>query len=347
MIITEALLITCLAAVLMISSYTDLKESIIPNRYLLSCAVIAIICDVIYYAFWMRDCLSLFLINYALLAVVGIVFYAYNLWAAGDCKLLLVVGLCIPGRFYTFSELQVGVSFYIVALVFSLAFLYVVIESIVLGIKDRQLFNLTFGRFDWKEALISYFAMVGALAIIGAVLSLILPVSIERGESLSIALNFLAVLTLIRLRQKVSIKVMAAVMAVSWIGVLFLSVTGIYTMRLVGDPKSWLIVLVIMLLRLISEKYNYRVIPTQEVKAGQILSAATVLGMSSSRVQGLPTGSTEDLRSRLTASEAESVRRWETSAQGKHYVVIVRKIPFAVFISAGTVLFLAFEVAML
>ena len=53
---------------------------------------------------------------------------------------------------------------------------------------------------------------------------------------------------------------------------------------------------------------------------------------------------TEDLEARLTEEEAESVHRWEKSKYGSDTVVIVRKIPFAVFLALGTLLFLAAEV---
>jgi len=347
MIIVEALLITCLAAALGFSSYSDLKDSIIPNRLLVRCAIPAVICDIIYYPAWAAEYLPLFFVNLAVLTVVGIIFYAYNLWAAGDCKLLMVVGLCIPGRFYTFMGNGFGVSFYIVAIVFSIAFLYVVAESIVLSIKNHELFKITFGGFGLKEALISYFSMVGALTVVSILLSQLFPALSEQSEAISVAINFLIVLTLIQIRQHVSKKVIVIAMIVSWVIVAVFSYIGIYGVKFSFNIWSWVLVLVVMALRLASDKYNYRTIPTSEVKAGQILSAATVMGMAASRVHGLPTSSTEDLRSRLTAEEADSVHRWEASAHGKPYVVIVRKIPFAVFIAAGTLAFLGLEVAML
>ena len=91
-------------------------------------------------------------------------------------------------------------------------------------------------------------------------------------------------------------------------------------------------------------RYNYQEIPTSSVTAGQILSAKTVASFASSRVRGLPTNMTEDMHSRLSEAEAASVRRWEHSAMGKAYVTIVRKVPFAVFISVGTVILLITEV---
>lgn len=346
MIICEALLLTCLSAVLFLSSYTDCKNNIILNKHLFRCAISAIIVDIIYYMTWATSFLTLFAINMVLLIAVGIVFYVYNLWAAGDCKLLIVVGLCIPGRFYSFWGTGIGISFYIVAGVFSLAFIYIVLESIVLGIKDKQLFKVTFEGFDWKESIVSYLAMVGSLALIGKFLSSFFPGLANGGTAISVAINFLIVLTMIQVRQRMDFKVLLGVLIVVWSGIAILSISNLYEIRFGGNTTSWFLVLLVMALRMISDKYNYKVIPTSEVRQGQILSASTILGFSASRVRGLPSGATEDLRSRLTEAEAESVRRWETSAHGKPYVVIVRKIPFAVFISTGTIIFLVFEVAM-
>lgn len=101
---------------------------------------------------------------------------------------------------------------------------------------------------------------------------------------------------------------------------------------------------VLMCLRMLVQDYNYRTIPTEEVREGQILAAGTVCRFARSRVRNLPTGMTEDLSSRLTAEEAASVRRWQHSRYGEDTVVIVRKIPFAIFIAVGTIAFLIFEV---
>jgi hypothetical protein len=92
------------------------------------------------------------------------------------------------------------------------------------------------------------------------------------------------------------------------------------------------------------EKYNYQSIPTAEVRSGQILSAATVLSFAPSQVKGLPTNCSEDIESKLTEEEAASVRRWEKSKYGRDSVVIVRKIPFAIFLGIGTVAMLVLEV---
>ena len=81
--------------------------------------------------------------------------------------------------------------------------------------------------------------------------------------------------------------------------------------------------------------YNYKTIPTEDVTEGMVLSGTDTLFMQQSRVKGLPALSDETLRSRITAEEADSVKRWGKSKYGKSEISIVRKIPFAAFLSIG------------
>ena len=75
-----------------------------------------------------------------------------------------------------------------------------------------------------------------------------------------------------------------------------------------------------------------------------ILSMGSILLLAKSKVKGLPHFSTEDLKSRLSADEVDSVLRWSKTKIGQDTIVIVRKIPFALFIGIGTLLFTFWEV---
>ena len=66
-----------------------------------------------------------------------------------------------------------------------------------------------------------------------------------------------------------------------------------------------------------------------------ILSMASSMPMQASRIQGLPGISTEDLKDRLTTEQAESIKRWGKTQKGLDSLMIVKKIPFAIFISFG------------
>lgn len=346
MIILEAVLLTLLLVVLIYSGYTDCTNSQISNRMVLLAGSIAFAIDVLYYAIFAGEYLKLFAINLVMIAVVGFVFYAYHLWAAGDCKLILVVGLCIPGRFYSFWDIGTAPAFVIFILVFSLAFLYVIMESFVIGLKNKDLFNLSFRNIDYISVLLSYFSMVSVIMLINWGIWKLFAKALDDNLIFSMAVSFLVVLTLSQIRNHLGKRELLYIALAGWsmIGVLVL--VGQYTVNLTTDYKSWLIVFILMFLRMVAEKYNYQTIPTQSLKCGQILSAGTVLSFMPSRVQGLPTGTTEDLRSRLTQDEVDSVKRWEASKYGKPFIVIVRKIPFAVFIGIGTIVFIFLEVAM-
>ena len=79
---------------------------------------------------------------------------------------------------------------------------------------------------------------------------------------------------------------------------------------------------------------------TSKVEKGMVLAYSTIVYFIPSTIKGLPKEkTTEDIRSRITADEAESIKRWETSKYGQPEIVIVRKIPFAIFISIGTVIY--------
>ena len=65
-----------------------------------------------------------------------------------------------------------------------------------------------------------------------------------------------------------------------------------------------------------------------------------IMQFTRSRVKGLPEETSEDMKSGITEEQAEAIRRWKDSKYGKETIIIVRKIPFAIFIFLGTVVFL-------
>ena len=344
MYVCETGLLFSLFVLLVWASYTDCKESIIKNKLLAVTASIAIIFDILYYSLFATDCLTLFITNELILTLIAFLFYTYNLWAAGDSKLLFVIGLCIPGRFYSFGLFGVGSSFVIVLITFSVAFVYVIAESLILGIKNKNLFRFQLGKFDLLRAFFSYLFMVAACTVVNFFVYLVFPFLQNEGTILQTLISFVVILSLIQIREKLTTKNIFILCLISWIIEITLLLFGKIRMVYVLDISSWVIVFVIMFVRLIADKYNYQAIPTEQVKVGQILSAASVFEFQVSNIQGLPTNTTEDLRSRLSEAEVQSIKRWKDSAHGKPYIVVVRKIPFAAFISIGTIAFVIAEV---
>ena len=89
-----------------------------------------------------------------------------------------------------------------------------------------------------------------------------------------------------------------------------------------------------------AEKYNYEWICTRDVKEGMILSYFAVQQFYGSRVKGLPQTTDETTKSRITEEEAQAILRWEKSKYGQEQIMVVRYIPFAVFILIGIVTYM-------
>jgi len=108
------------------------------------------------------------------------------------------------------------------------------------------------------------------------------------------------------------------------------------------DNVAWnsVFVIVLFMCRWFAEQYNYQEIKTDDVKEGMVLSYMTVSFFQKSKVKGLPVYTQESIKTRITAEETESIHRWKTSKYGKDTIVIVRKIPFAIFICIGLIVFL-------
>ena len=144
-----------------------------------------------------------------------------------------------------------------------------------------------------------------------------------------------------RLEEKTSWYIVL-MMGIAWGVSLILGLSGFSLSGI--NWFSYLVVAALLLFRLFADKYNYKTIKVTELKPGMILSVGSVLSFSQSRVDGLPQFTREDLRSRLSPEEVASIKRWSETNNGQETITIIRKIPFALFIAMGTVLFSLLEV---
>ncbi len=327
------------------ATITDLKSSIISNRLIIRMLLLSGVLALLYYVFFARDLISLYLINLLCTMVFAFFFYGYHLWAAGDSKLLILIMAALPARVYYQNPFGPFPGFFVILLTFSLAFICTVIDSIHQGIKEKNLFRWSIQMPRFRDLAESYFFMVGSMTLINIGLMNLFGYFIAISGFLITALDFLIVLTIIQLRMKISSKILRISTVLMW--VLIVIIQGTDILKLVRsrlDFRVWMIVLVVMLLRMLSEKYNYQKMDVDELKPRMIPSAHSVMLFQRSRVKGLPTCMTEDLRARLDETQLEAIRRWKNTKNGKDFIVIVRKIPFAIYISIGTLLFLLIEI---
>ncbi len=333
-IINEAVLITLLICMCIYVTATDFKHGIIQNKVLLITGVIGLLANVVYYGFYGRPFLTAFLLNLGVMMAISIAFYALHIWAAGDSKLLMLTIFLIPARIY-YQGNDVTATVVIMIIIFSIAYLYIIGESIYLGIKEKNLFQINRFKADMKLMIKQYIKCTCLVSLFGFIVRFIMPEFYDKNIELMMLLNMIIILLSYNLRffdKLIPLTCLSVITVVCYI----LTSSGIFYI----DFKIYLLVFVVFILRLFAEKYNYQTIPTSKVKKGMVMAYSTIVYFIPSTIKGLPKEkTTEDIRSRITEEEAESIRRWETSRYGQNEIVIVRKIPFAVFISIGAVLY--------
>lgn len=344
MIILESILTTILITALGISVYTDITRGIISNKVVFYSLVCATLTNVVYYAIFAGQYLYSFCMNAGVLCFVAIALYALKIWGGGDSKLLFVIALTIPGRFYNLSGYSNNTSVLIVAFSFLVAFLVIVSHSLYLGINEGSLFSFPRKKIDIKRLGLSYFMMVSIVQLINIIITIFFSDYIMQNWIVLQMINCFLVLFLISVQSRISDMQLLAITlfsAISIYGLCFSKNVSLY------NGVNWKLIpltIFIIALRLLISKYCYRQIPTDEVKAGQILAASTIMLFQFSKVKGLPQGVSEDLNSKITEQEAASIKRWKDSKYGQEKILVVRKIPFAIYIAIGTALFLVFEV---
>lgn len=341
MIFLEAFQVAVLMALFINAALSDLQRGIVSNKSILFALGAGLISVIPYYAFFATDCLMAYAINTVIGIGVSIILYAMGIWGAGDSKLLSVTILLFPARLYCLNNRSLASCFLLIAIVFIIAFIYVIFDTLVVGIKQKDLFKFSKRHFDWKSYLKGFLFFFLMLGLFNGVLFAVLPDTLLVDKTLLAAIHFLIILIGMRLEEKVNWYVILA-MSLVYTVLLLCQIIQIDFSRI-----NWGIYAVVFLLvavRTFADKYNYKTIPVSELKPGMILSMGSILLFSRSRVKGLPAFSTEDLKSRLSADEVDSICRWAKTPNGQDTIVIVRKIPFALFIGIGTLLFAMWEV---
>ena len=330
MILIKSILISVLIVESIFCSFTDIRTGKIPNTAILCGIICAVSGNVIYFALSGSKLILSYIFNVASAALISFTMYALNIWAGGDVKLFILLSALIPAEFVKQKAPLSIATIYIT--VFSVAFIYLIIESAVLTIRRKKCIRSTSLKLSAK----SVFSCMISIIAFQSVLRFAFQGYYYDYLSFFLLLNVIFVLVFSKIKflsHNLSIMVCSIISVVS-------SIFSIANNQYKVDIKSILVTLVVICLRTLAEQFNYQEINTVDTKKGMILSYATVLGFANSRVKGLPKVTTEDISSRITQDEADSFVRWASSKNGKDKITILRKIPFAAFISIGFIIYL-------
>ena len=312
-----------------ICSCSDLKNGIISNKTVLRFAIVAIAIDALYYGVIVKDLLFPFLLNVLAVSFVSLYLFFSHSFAGGDCKMVIVLSLLYPARYYL--SYRGGTATLIFALGFSLlaGYVYLLITSLVaLGRKKVEL-SIDYIRQFLQSFLKSYLSAMAYIILLNSILMLL--------EQNDLILNIWIVRCACILvawcvgRYPVFKKPQLLLSSILFSVGIFLITR---TLPISINPENYILVLILLLCQMTIRTTIYESIPVNQLSKGMILTTFSSVLMQSSITKGLPGVSTEDLRSRLTSDEIASIKIWAKATHTEH-LTIVKKIPFAIFISVG------------
>lgn len=319
-------------------SITDIKSGIVKNEVLLSACGVGIVLYIIQAVVFGIEDVWFVLLNVLINALVSMLLYLFHVWAAGDCKMLLAVFILIPPSLSLHSRIPYISLILIPAFAFLFSFFFLIVDSIRAMIKQKHIVKKDKLIGTLKVLLIRYISTMSVVLLADKLLFIFFKDLVNQYWVIIIVINICLVIIVnsIRLFQKAY--VFLPIIAVDIVLMI------LYDESPVRYLISFALVLLIMVIRIFISEYNYQIINTSEVEEGIILSTETTTLFLTSKVKGLPPISKEDLRSRLSKKEADSVRRWGKSKYGFSQVKTVRKIPFIIFISIGTLCYIVLGV---
>lgn len=320
-----------LVALGLYASISDIKIGIIKNKVLLYFSIVAVLLNVIYYAVFVQDIARDFLYNILFIVLISVVLYLSRIWAAGDVKLVLVMTLLIPARLYIPINSHIITLFIAICIAFILGYFYLLsigCYSIISG-KVKTSWKKVF--YGFKQWLFSYIIVI----------LYTIPISVLYGKLIS---NFIIVDSIIviisfsllaiviskikALRNRIVLPITFAADVILCIAFKVLPFSTNYYL--------YLIAAVLVIIQQIVTANNYEEIFAKDIKPGMILSTSSAFLVMQAGI-GIDKKTKEDQGSRLDAKEAERIKNWGIGTTIK--VSIVKKIPFAIFIFLGYLIY--------
>lgn len=327
-----------------VSVITDVKDKKIYNENVI---IALILSSIVYAMFWKYIeiiYIKSYVINIIISLLISFIFYYFKIWSAGDAKLFLAIICMIPYEIYETETNNFFPGLYVLILIFSTAFIYVVFETIFLWIKDKEKFkkikDIKFNKEELTNFLLKYFMGYFIILFINNVLCKLFGEFRQNNAGLILLCNMLLLLFMYRVINDRKKTILFIVFFA--IGNLVYYITfgfEIYSINV----KMIIFVFIIILFRIISEKYNYEEIEVEKLKPRMILSYGSIILFLGSRVKGLPKVTDESTDSRLSEEEVNSIKRWSKTKKGKDSVTIVRHMPFAPFMLVGQLIFWIFK----
>lgn len=331
--IIDILKLILLVSLCIYTSITDIKDGIVQNKVIAISTILGLVLNAVDWLVLPSENIVVQLLNIIIVDLIALLLYAFHFWAGGDCKLVFAICFLVPYSMYISSRNSQITLPLMLGITFSINYVFLLLNSVFLFIKRKKKLNI-------KHFAVKAHLVIGKWVSCIAYITLINSIIIHFFGSLSklylLLINACLVLIISGLNFLRNKYIVIVAIVTGIIIKLIFKQAIIDKISLI----SYSLAILFILLKVFIDEYNYQTINTAQVKKGMILSLATTIQFTNSKVQGLPKPSTEDLRSRLSEDEATAVRKWEKSKYGAETVQIVTKIPFAIFISIGTICYI-------
>lgn len=333
----NGILIFMVFIVCILASYTDIKEGKIYNKHIIIFLTIGIIVQLVYLIIMNKALVNLYIVNLSSTIIFSVLIYFFRIWSAGDAKLVITIIALMPMEIYNVNFKNVFPGFLTIIIIFLCGFFYLVIESVFLYVKDiyngKNKKNIKVN-ITKKVILKILYAWIISINL-NCILSYYFKAFYLNNLGLCMIFNALLVLYLAKFSSNKKLLI-----SVIFLGSLIYIISNICLGKsnIHFNIRLLLLIVVMILARILCGRYNYKRIYVENLRVGMVLSSSMVVNFLNSKIKGLPLDASENMKSRLTLDQIESIKRWRKSKKGMDYVVVLRQLHFAPFIFLGTVI---------
>lgn len=312
-----------------LTAKSDFNEGKVYNKHIVIFACIGLMLDTIYYGTVGRGMAWGFISNLIVVIVIALCLFFSHSFAGGDAKLLFVLAIVYPADFYLTYNGNSLTLYIAVMLAILYGYIYLIICSV---------YELLKGTSKMTGAYIVGYIMkfagsfIVALVYIG-ILNIIFLIITTHGVAIDNWIYRVISLIVAYLVNNKKIFKKWYLLGPATLLLLFM-IVHFGTVPYSYEIGNYILIILILLCQMTAKTSLYETVKISQLHDGMILSVASSLMLQNSRVRGLPQISSEDLRSRLTQDEVESVKLWAKNRKIEQ-LVIVRKIPFAFFLLIG------------
>lgn len=332
-LIIEICLYLISISIALYSTITDIKYHIVKNKVLLIGLALSIPLIAIYYIGYYPEFFTKYIVNVLACIIISFALYYLRIWGGGDSKLFILIAICTPARLYYFNRSNLPMLEFPI-FVFSIGYIYLLIESIVYGIREKKMIKL-----PSKETIVKFVKSYLFLSIYMLLISEIIRLLFYDFYINNVLFFWIisSMLSIALYKYEIFKNKYVFLIAIC-LDILLKSRN--YSFK----PIPYIIIFVLFVLKNYMMTYNYRKIEINNLKEGDVLSAGSTLLFQNSTIENLPVNISENLSARLTKDNINAINKWMRYHPETKEVITVAKIPFVLFILLGYIYFIVIEV---